>query len=303
MKKVLLATTALVFSAGFAAAEVTISGSANMGFKYDEGDLAYAGKKAAGWYEIDMDVTGTMESDSGLTFGATIELDSDYASLAAGQSLADLYDCYLDEGFSDECAVGSNETLAGSVFVSGAFGTFTVGSVDPVADDIGLTDIGFDGIGTDNVAEMSAYSGSADARWDYTVGAVTLGASVNTISEDYGLLGAYDFGAGKVALSFDHDEAGDNDSVGLLVKGTVAGIAGELYVADDDTTGTSWGVYGAYTTGALTLEASYADYDDNEDEAYGIGAKYALGGGAKLAGGVGSVGGDTVADLGVTFSF
>ncbi len=36
MKKVLFATTALVFSAGIAAAEVTISGSANMGIKHAE---------------------------------------------------------------------------------------------------------------------------------------------------------------------------------------------------------------------------------------------------------------------------
>jgi len=300
MKNVLLATTALVLSAGFAAAEVTVSGSANMGFKYNESTLRWtdgsvltpsAGdKKAAGWYEIDIDVTGTMETDSGLTFGATIELDSDYASALK---------------------TGNVEGLKGSVFASGAFGTFTVGSVDPIADDYGLTDIGFDGIGIDDVAEDSSYWGTADARWDYSVGALTLGVSVNTIYEDYGLGVKYDAGAFYGAFSFDHyNQVGNNvDTYSVLVGGKMDAFAGEVYYttqeADDALAdgSASWGVYGSYTTGALMIEAAYADSDYITDAAYGIGAKYDLGGGAKLAGGVGSADGGTVADLGVTFSF
>ena len=299
MKKVLLATTALVFSAGFAAAEVTISGSANMGFKYAEDGIAWTDgdatsvsltdKDAAGWYEIDIDVVGTMESDAGLTFGAKIQLDSDYASALK---------------------TGNVEGLKGSVFASGAFGTFTVGTgVDPIADDYGLTDIGFDGIGTDDVGEKSRYTGKADARWDYSVGAVKLGASVNTITEDFGLGAKYDAGMFSAALTFDHDDVNtvmlndSNDSVALTLAGKMDAFSGQIFVADSDAYNTSWGVYGAYTTGALTIEAAYSDSDAIADEAYGIGAKYDLGGGAKLAGGVGSVGDKTVADLGVTFSF
>ena len=282
MKKVLFATTALVFSAGIAAAEVTVSGSANAGFKYNEGDLGYAGKKAAGWYEIDMDVIGTTETDSGLTFGARIQLDTDYANAV-----------------NDE----DGEDLKGNVFVSGAFGTFSVGTgLFPMADDSGLTDIGFDGIGTDNVAENSMYTGSADARWDYSVGALTLGVSLHTIAEDFGLKAGYDFGAASVLVAYDHDESMDNDSTSILLKGSVAGINGEIFYANSDAYDDSWGVYAAYKTGALTLEASYADNDMTSDAAYGIGAKYDLGG-ATLAGGVGKVADDTVADLGVTFKF
>lgn len=296
MKKVLLATTALVLSAGFAAAEVKISGSANMGLKYDEGNLSYAGKKAAGWYEIDMDVIGTMESDSGLTFGAKIQLDSDYD--------------------------GGDDDYGAQTFVSGAFGTFTIGDVDPIADDYDLTDIGFDGIGTDDVAESSNYTGSADARWDYTVGAVTLGVSVNTISEDYGLGAKYDAGQFFAALTYDFDKDGsgvdergpkkfaadwvageDNKTAALLIGGNFDAFYAEAYVANSDAYETSWGLYGAYTTGALTIEASYADADVRDDAAYGIGAKYDLGGGAQLAGGLGSVDDDMVADFGVTFKF
>ncbi|MCE5973286.1 porin [Sinirhodobacter sp. WL0062] len=311
MKNVLLATTALVFSAGFAAAEVTVTGSANMGFKYNEAGLGYAdGKDAAGWYEIDMDVTGTMEADSGLTFGANIELDSDYAALTDRQSLADVYECYLVEGFSDECAVGSNETLSASVFVSGSFGTITVGAIDPIAEDYGLQDIGFDGIGIDDIAEDAGYIGEADIRWDYATGDFTFGVSMHTIYEDYGLGIGYDQGAFNAALTYDHFEGGSDDvnTTSLLLGYEANGFAGHIYVTDATDNGTSYGIYGSYVTGPWLFEAAYAKADDDSItapgvDAYGIGAKYDLGGGAKLAGGLGSVDSDMVADLGVTFSF
>ena len=229
-----------------------------------------------------MDVIGTTETDSGLTFGARVQLDTDYANAVED---------------------ANGEDLKGNVFVSGAFGTFSVGTgLFPMADDSGLTDIGFDGIGTDNIAEKSIYTGEADARWDYSVGALTLGASLHTIEEDYGVKAGYNFGVASVLVAYDHDESTDNDSASILLKGTVSGITGELFFADSDAYDQSWGVYAAYKTGALTLEASYADNDTVADAAYGVGAKYDLGG-ATLAGGVGSVNDETVADLGVTFKF
>jgi outer membrane protein OmpU len=285
MKKVLLATTALVLSAGFAAAEVKIDGSANFGLKYNEAGLGYAaGKEAAGWYEIDMNVTGTMESDSGLTFGAQIQLDSDYASAPNDQN----YDA--------------------NVFVSGAFGTIKVGESNWVAsDDYGLTDIGFDGIGVDNTAEISMYGNDADSvndlRWDYTVGAVSMTASIDTISEDYGLALGYDAGTFGGAIAFDHDEDTGMDSTSVLLTASFGAFSGEVYYADGDQWNESYGVYGAYKTGPWTFEAAIADADAAADTSYGIGAKYDLGGGATLAGGIGSVEGDTAADFGVTFKF
>jgi len=286
MKKVLLATTALVLSAGFAAAEVKIDGSANFGLKYNEAGLGAwaAGKEAAGWYEIDMNVTGTMESDSGLTFGAQIQLDSDYANAPDDQN----YDA--------------------NVFVSGAFGTIKVGESNWVpADDYGLTDIGFDGIGVDNTAEYSMYADEDDStndlRWDYTVGAVSMTASIDTISEDYGLALGYDAGTFGGAIAFDHDEETGFDSTSVLLTASFGAFSGEVYYADGDQNNESYGIYGAYKTGPWTFEAAVADADEAADTSYGIGAKYDLGGGATLAGGIGSVEGDTAADFGVTFKF
>ena len=65
MKKVLLASTALVASAGIAAADVSLSGSAELGIIDDD---------TATQFHTDIDVTFTMsgETDGGLTFGASV---------------------------------------------------------------------------------------------------------------------------------------------------------------------------------------------------------------------------------------
>jgi outer membrane protein OmpU len=194
------------------------------------------------------------------------------------------------------------------VFVSGAFGTIKVGESNWVpADDYGLTDIGFDGIGVDNTAEISMYGNDADSvndlRWDYTVGAVSMTASIDTISEDYGLALGYDAGTFGGAIAFDHDEDTGFDSTSVLLTASFGAFSGEVYYADGDQWNESYGVYGAYKTGPWTFEAAVADADAAADTSYGIGAKYDLGGGATVAGGIGSVEGDTAADFGVTFKF
>ena len=71
MKKILFASTALVATAGVAAAEVTISGYAEMGI------FNPSTEDAETQFFTDLDVTFTMsgEADNGLVFGATIDLD------------------------------------------------------------------------------------------------------------------------------------------------------------------------------------------------------------------------------------
>ena len=69
MKKILLATTMLAGTAGFAAAEVAVSGYAEIGIWSDTvGDIAF---------HQDVEVTFAMSgtTDGGLEFGAQIDLD------------------------------------------------------------------------------------------------------------------------------------------------------------------------------------------------------------------------------------
>ncbi|RMH39212.1 MAG: porin, partial [Alphaproteobacteria bacterium] len=68
MKKVLFATTALVATAGVAAADVSISGYAEMG--------VIGGTGMDAQFHTDIDATFSMSgtTDNGLTFGASVDL-------------------------------------------------------------------------------------------------------------------------------------------------------------------------------------------------------------------------------------
>lgn len=110
MKKVLLATTMLVAGASIAAAEVTLSGDARMGIVKSGKDnaLTLSTDEGAATFTSRARVTFTMsaESDSGLSYGASFRADN-AANAASG--------------------------LAGSVFISGAFGKLSMGDVDGAA--------------------------------------------------------------------------------------------------------------------------------------------------------------------------
>ncbi|WP_298262238.1 porin, partial [uncultured Litoreibacter sp.] len=77
MKKILIASTALVSTAGIAAADVALSGRAEMGIFQQ--NTAFSGGAVGSDMQFftDIDVTFTMsgETDNGLTFGASVDLD------------------------------------------------------------------------------------------------------------------------------------------------------------------------------------------------------------------------------------
>lgn len=109
MKKVLLTSTALVAFAGAAAAEVTISGWAEMGV------IGGSDQTTQFWNDVDVDFTMTGETDGGLTFGANVDLDTAAEDTKnMGNTRGEINDF--------------------SVFVSGEWGTVTMGDVDGAMD-------------------------------------------------------------------------------------------------------------------------------------------------------------------------
>ena len=91
MKKLLLASTALVMTAGAAAAQVNLSGEARMGIAYDNGiangTVASPNNTAKLQFTSRIRVTFSMsgETDSGLAFGASIRGDQ-FAAGNAGNT-------------------------------------------------------------------------------------------------------------------------------------------------------------------------------------------------------------------------
>ena len=147
MKKVLLATSALAATAGLASAQgVAVTGTASMGilggdffadredyFRDGNGVLQYGAViEGQSEYELhtDIDVTFTMsgQTDTGLTFGASIDLDESDGSDNEGASAA-----------FDGRTQGGEE-----IWVSGPFGTLTMGDTDGALD-WALQDIGIGG--------------------------------------------------------------------------------------------------------------------------------------------------------------
>ncbi|WP_010141227.1 porin [Oceanicola sp. S124] len=289
MKKILFATTALVVTAGAAAADITLSGSANMGVKYQEG-------RAAGetflYNELDFGINASSTTDSGIEFGASIDLDA---------------------SMTDDTATQDPGSFDPEVYISSGGLTLTVGTVDPATDPFGIGDIGFDGIGIDDVGEKiggTGVKGNANVIVEYTMGDYSFAASADGNSGDdwaiafMGSFSGLDFGIG-------YNEAA---VLGTTVDATWLDLSygfgdvtvGAFYLHADAAGGgeaDNYGFEAAYTAGDLTVNFAYS-YDDSTDaDAYGVGASYNLGSGLAVAGGVGDVDGTTVADFGVTMSF
>jgi outer membrane protein OmpU len=196
MKKVLFATTALVATAGIAAADVTLTGSAEMGIA--GGDTLTTGGTAptadpAFFSSVDVRFTLSGETDNGLSFGAVIDLED-----ATEQS--------------NNVDV-TNGTADYNVFISGNFGTLTMGDTDGALD-WALTEagnVGNPGSIADDETVHGGYLGSYGddvntgqiLRYDYSIGDFGFAVSVegprdNDVGYAVGFRYGLDFAGGTV---------------------------------------------------------------------------------------------------------
>jgi outer membrane protein OmpU len=169
MKKLLLATSILAGTAGMAAAEITLSGDARMGFLddfvFDDGpdDIGFTSRARVTF-------TFSGETDGGLAFGASFRADN---------------------------SSGASEGEAGSVFIGGAFGKISMGDVDGAAlaavghvDGVGLT-----GLGDRNESAFIANGGLDDDDLnDFDI----VDEENTTLTDDPSVL--YEFTTGNVGL-------------------------------------------------------------------------------------------------------
>jgi outer membrane protein OmpU len=289
MKKVLLATSALVASAGIASADITLTGGADFGIK----DSGVASTNAYVHSEIDINIVASATTDNGYTIGASMD---------------------IDDGSAETTGLGSVSDP--EVFISGAFGTITTGDVAPAADKHGVATVGFDGIGVDTDIEALDTRGTADINYSTTVNnmAITLSynmgqsATADGDEGDWGMFVSFDAGNGfGVTASYAVDDsaaAAADAAYALGLSYDLEGIALNAYFADNETNGGS-AFSASYALDAnTTISAVYASTDVSGDESdFGIGFKTNLGGGVSLAGGIGEVDNNTVTDLGFNVAF
>jgi outer membrane protein OmpU len=232
MKKILLATTILSMSAGFAAADVSVSGDARMGV-VSNGDAAVFSNR------IRVKFSGSGTTDGGLAFGGSFR--------------------------ANEASLAESAGTKGSTFISGAFGKISFGSLDSGdAASVGqLASVGWDGAGYGNSISYAADAGGdngfpgalsdaggARVLYTYSAGALTINASTTQLTDGgataYGIGGSYASGALTLGVGY-----------GSVTGGSITGLN-----AYDTTTGTAIaGVVGTTTVAAVApIAAAGAGY-------------------------------------------
>ena len=289
MKKLLLASTALVASAGLAAADVTVSGHAAAGYHsdLDGSGVATASATDAGIYSsVGVDFALSGATDGGLTFTASMNID-------AGTEVD-------TANFEFDGADGGTAGL-GAVTVSGAFGTLTfdnggidnlynadhddhdvkfAGTVNGIA--IAITSDADDSIdGTAGDATDADMSASAS----YTSGAMTYALAVSNHEADGMATNAKVTYVVNdmltVSASNDTEAAAGSDAVTkvaatIVTNGFTIGLS-----SDNSAAGGDWDVDLAYTLGGVALA-----YGTDENDAWAATASKSLGGGATAAAGI-----------------
>ena len=299
MNKILLATTALVATAGFAAADVTLSGSAEMG-------IADSGNGVEFHHDLDVRFTLSGETDGGLTFGATIDLDEvgddNTCEFDAAGAITN------DPGTAGSC--GGDGIGSGSgehaVFISGGFGTLTLGDTDG-AFDWAMQEVAIGSSIADDHSTHAGYNGNSGIdganggdgqvlRYDNTFG--DFGVALSAELDDAGTAGGDKFGIGlkynaalgglDLGLGLGYQDFDAGSIAGLSVDTTFAnGLRAILNYSDysNHVTYDSHVALGlGYTSGALTVSANYGEYSGlvaaGDADGYGIAVNYDLGGAA-----------------------
>jgi outer membrane protein OmpU len=319
MKKILLATT-LIVAGSSAMADITFSGYGRFGVKYSN-DVADGAQKTFLAGRVRYNINGSTTTDSGASFGGRIRIESNFG---------------LNRGFDPENGDGTQH-YSGALLSMDAAGLHAeFGNVNTAYDSAALlydSEIGFDdsSFGDPQGAYYSFNSGAVAPSYAgiyaaYTIAGFSIQASAvdddqsdksNNIESSLAV--SYSAGALTVSAAGYHNGAGSEDNngafVGVAYKINDVAKVGLNYMDEDaSAVGKVTTLYGSYVLGAITLKAYVADgsYDtvgdidgaESLDTTYGVGADYALGGGARVSGGVEkSYTGNTVANFGVRFDF
>lgn len=320
MKKIFFATTALVATAGVAAADVTFGGYARWGMAYMED----AADETTISSRLRLIVTMSAESDAGLSFGAQtrMQLDNSEHTYTGGGG-----------GFNPARFWVSYEGLEVSTgHVQGAF-EFMPGIYDG---SVGLTGLGYANVVYNYGADFYSSGGAGRQGIDikYAMGDFSTHLSYSTDetggaftgpSDRLAVHGAYSFNDWTVAAAFqdvDDEQPGAVYSEWALTANGDLGLADvTLQVGSNDYSNDGgddgelkYGVSGDFEVGAATTVTAFVNYDDALDGGdggnnYGVGFIHDLGGGTSIRGGVAGLGNradddtQTRADLGVQFNF
>jgi outer membrane protein OmpU len=196
MKKLLFASTALVMSAGVAAADVSVGGDGRMGVTYDSDRATKF--QFTNRIRISFSASGT--ADNGLTFGGSIRADN---------------------------AVGGRDGTAGNVFISGAFGRIAMGDVNSGDKQVvgQLHGVGLTGLGDHNEVSYAADNGDlnglgSDPAFTDTVTGLGLDGYTQIPAR-----ALYTYSMAGFDFAVSHSQTGPNKSAGIGVGYSMDGLS------------------------------------------------------------------------------
>lgn len=303
MKKLLLATSFIAASTGFAAAEVAVSGYGRFGLVYNENTPAGFNDTIIS-SRLRINIDGKTTTDGGVELGARLRMQYNDGDENTAGNAAQFYGSY--NGLRVE--VGNVETAFDNAaliydsemgFEDSSFGDPQGAFYDYDSNTYGA------GNGNRTGLAVSYSAGAFSGMISYvTPDQVTSGST-----EETAINLAYASGPFAVSAAAYSDGAGiaGNDGMFLGAAYTLNEVTtiGLNYMDEDAAGGRQITLYGNHTMGATTLRAYVSDLDvTGLDTAYGIGADYDLGGGARVSGAIESdFVGDMSANLGLRFNF
>lgn len=294
MKKILLASTALVLSAGLAHAQaVTITGEGRMGIQYDS--LGFGGSNWRQENRLTLNFNVAVQADHGLSFGAWTRARMQVAGLGTAQQGVFSGSRVWVEANGLRLTFGNQDGAFRAAGAShGYLGGCGVGyeGGQQCGDSVGLLGVtqGQNSTGSDNEPMIGLR---------YTMGTTTVAVS-------HARGGATELG---VRARF--------DAFTVAVGATNGGAGASSYALSGHYNAGSWGVGvivarigGAVTNYALSGNAQLGGGNlygyvgrVGGANAYGLSYGYGLGGGATLTAGAERVGANTTASVGVAFNF
>jgi len=299
MKKVLFATTALVATAGVAAADVTFSGYSRFGVIYVDNGVTDSTDVTS---RFRLQIDATAESDAGVTFGTRVRMQQNAGGSGTGFNGARFF-----------ARSGGLEVGVGNIFGALEFmpGMYSI--------DLGLTGHSYDYTAYNFRGDAYSSGGCGSCADNgvevmYSMGDLSVHVSASDFNDRVAGHIAYTFSGWTVALGL-QDSSDDLDTEWAL------GVEGSLGIADlgfgyarngDDNDvigagggGDHWSLMARFDVGASTdVEVYVADADYFAETSYGIDFNHNMGGGTSIRAGISSTGDDrTLFDAGVRFNF
>ncbi len=276
MKKVLLATSALTLSAGFASADVSMSGTGGAGvFGANGADLSvYSG--------VDLGFSLSGASDNGMTFSASLDM-------GGGQTL-DAGDFELDTQ-----DMGVDDNVSVTIGVSGLTIVLSQNGVDDLYDDDIAGDIGISGAMGDLTYSVTTGLEDDDPTSlsvGYSAGAISGSVATSDEGDASNVSISYAMGDITVSAESDTDRTGADTSSVTVSYAMSDGMTVSLENSEDVNE-----ISVAYSSGAISVGVSA---DDAATESWEATMAYDLGGGATFNLGTNQ---DETTFAGVGFSF